>query len=112
REGRTLFAGDAAHLLPIFGVRGLNSGMADAANLVWKLAMVINGEADDRLLDSYDIEQRDAFEQNAQCAHLSTLFMTPPSIGTRLVRDAALDLTLVREEFQEIADPRYSTPVD
>src|SRR5690606_3837233 len=35
REGRTLFAGDAAHLLPIFGVRGLNSGMADAANLVW-----------------------------------------------------------------------------
>lgn len=112
RDGRTLFAGDAAHLLPIFGVRGLNSGMADAANLVWKLAMVINGEADDRLLDSYDIEQRNAFSQNAQFAHLSTLFMTPPSIGTRLVRDAALDLTLVREEFQEIADPRYSTPVD
>jgi 3-(3-hydroxy-phenyl)propionate hydroxylase len=112
RKGRVLFAGDAAHLLPIFGVRGLNSGMVDAANLTWKLALVIGGEADEALLDSYDAEQRDAFAQNASFAHLSTLFMTPPSRGTLLVRDAALDLALVREEFRAVADPRYSTPVD
>ena len=45
-HGRVLFAGDAAHLVPIFGVRGLNSGMEDAETLVWQLAAVINGSAD------------------------------------------------------------------
>ena len=45
RAGRLLFAGDAAHLVPIFGVRGLNSGFDDAGNLAWKLAAVVRGEA-------------------------------------------------------------------
>lgn len=49
--GRVLFAGDAAHLVPIFGVRGLNSGLDDAANLAWKLALVLQGGADAALLD-------------------------------------------------------------
>src|SRR5450631_3504461 len=56
RHGRVLFAGDAAHLLPIFGVRGANSGIDDADNLAWKLASVVNGIAADRLLDSYSHE--------------------------------------------------------
>ena len=43
RHGRVLFAGDAAHLVPIFGVRGLNSGFDDADNLAWKLALVARG---------------------------------------------------------------------
>ena len=45
RQGRVLFAGDAAHLVPIFGVRGLNSGLDDAGNLAWKLARVIEGSS-------------------------------------------------------------------
>jgi 3-(3-hydroxy-phenyl)propionate hydroxylase len=44
RHGRVLFAGDAAHLVPIFGVRGLNSGLDDAGNLAWKLARVLDGQ--------------------------------------------------------------------
>jgi 3-(3-hydroxy-phenyl)propionate hydroxylase len=52
RNGRVLFAGDAAHLVPIFGVRGLNSGLDDAGNLAWKLALVLQGHAGDALLDS------------------------------------------------------------
>ena len=40
-----LFAGDAAHLVPIFGVRGANSGIDDADNLGWKLAFVVKGLA-------------------------------------------------------------------
>ncbi|MCW5672871.1 MAG: FAD-dependent monooxygenase, partial [Hydrogenophaga sp.] len=52
RQGRVFFAGDAAHLVPIFGVRGLNSGLDDAANLAWKLARVLRGESPDALLDS------------------------------------------------------------
>ena len=51
RHGRVLFAGDAAHLVPIFGVRGLNSGLDDAGNLAWKLALVLQGKSHDRLLD-------------------------------------------------------------
>ena len=43
RHGRVLFCGDAAHLVPIFGVRGANSGIDDADNLAWKLAYVTRG---------------------------------------------------------------------
>ena len=58
RHGRVLFAGDAAHLVPIFGVRGLNSGFADADNLGWKLAYALRGLADESILDSYDGARR------------------------------------------------------
>jgi len=57
RHGRVFFAGDAAHLVPIFGVRGLNSGLDDAGNLAWKLARVQRGESPDALLDSYSVER-------------------------------------------------------
>ena len=45
RHGRVLFAGDAAHLVPIFGVRGMNSGIDDTHNLAWKLAWVAQGRS-------------------------------------------------------------------
>src|SRR6202008_5092184 len=51
-------AGDAAHLMPVWQGQGYNSGIRDAANLGWKLAAVVNGHADDALLDTYDIERR------------------------------------------------------
>lgn len=51
-KGRVAFAGDAAHLLPIFGVRGANTGIQDADNLAWKLAFVVKGLAPPALLDT------------------------------------------------------------
>ena len=48
RHGRVFFIGDAAHIVPIFGVRGLNNGLADADNIGWKLGLVLNGEAGER----------------------------------------------------------------
>ena len=74
-----LFAGDAAHLVPIFGVRGLNSGIDDAHNLGWKLAMVARGEAPRPLLDSYSHERRRATRENHEQATKSTWFMSPPT---------------------------------
>jgi len=59
REGRVLLAGDAAHQTPPFLGQGLNSGLRDAVNLGWKLPLVLAGNCDARLLDSY-AEERDA----------------------------------------------------
>jgi 2-polyprenyl-6-methoxyphenol hydroxylase-like FAD-dependent oxidoreductase len=58
REGRALLAGDAAHVCSPSQGHGMNSGIGDAFNLGWKLALVCEGDADARLLDSYEIERR------------------------------------------------------
>ncbi|GFM20320.1 MULTISPECIES: bifunctional 3-(3-hydroxy-phenyl)propionate/3-hydroxycinnamic acid hydroxylase [Mycobacteriaceae] len=58
RKGRLLLAGDAAHLMPVWQGQGYNSGIRDAANLGWKLAAVVTGNAGDELLDTYDVERR------------------------------------------------------
>ena len=53
RHGRVFFVGDAAHLVAPFGARGLNSAVQDVENLSWKLALVLNGQASDSLLETY-----------------------------------------------------------
>lgn len=112
RQGRALFVGDAAHLVPIFGVRGLNSGFADAENLAWKLAMVIGEGTEDRLLDSYSPERRAATLEIFREASKSTNYMTPPSRGYKLMRAASLSLALSEGWAGQLANPRQSAPHD
>ncbi len=57
RDGRLLVAGDAAHVMPPFMGQGMCSGMRDAGNLAWKLGLVLDQRADDRLLDTYQPER-------------------------------------------------------
>jgi 3-(3-hydroxy-phenyl)propionate hydroxylase len=112
RHQRVFFIGDAAHLVPIFGVRGMNSSIADANNLGWKLAAVLKGQAPDALLDSYSPERRAATFDIFDNARKSTIFMTPPSGGYRLMRDAALHLAIDHAWAKPFINPRQSAPYD
>lgn len=70
RSGRVFLAGDSAHTVPPLGATGLNSGIADAYNLAWKLAAVIQGRAGEALLDSYEEERLPTAEINLSQALL------------------------------------------
>jgi 3-(3-hydroxy-phenyl)propionate hydroxylase len=111
RHGRVLFAGDAAHLVPIFGVRGLNSGLDDAANLAWKLAAVLDGSGDDALLDTYSSERVAAARENIAYGAKSTEFMAPPDFAFRLMREATLRLALDEPAVRPLINPRQSAPI-
>lgn len=56
-QGRVFLAGDAAHVHSPVGAQGMNTGMQDAFNLAWKLALVVKGQASPKLLDSYEVER-------------------------------------------------------
>jgi 2-polyprenyl-6-methoxyphenol hydroxylase-like FAD-dependent oxidoreductase len=57
RHGNAFLAGDAAHIHSPIGGQGMNTGIQDAHNLAWKLALVVKGKAKDELLDSYSLER-------------------------------------------------------
>ncbi|KAA1013642.1 FAD-dependent oxidoreductase [Paraburkholderia panacisoli] len=108
RHGSVLFAGDAAHLVPIFGVRGANSGIDDADNLGWKLGCVVNGIASPRLLDSYSDERVFAARENLSYGMKSTEFMAPPSFAFDLMRTAVLGLAQRHAAVRPLINPRQT----
>ena len=92
RHGRIIFAGDAAHQVSPFGARGGNSGVQDADNLGWKLALVLAGRAPATLLDSYEAERVAAADENILHSTRSTDFIAPKHEAARAYRDAVLEL--------------------
>jgi 3-(3-hydroxy-phenyl)propionate hydroxylase len=110
RHGSILFTGDAAHLLPIFGVRGANTGFQDAQSLGWHLAYVVKGLAGEELLANYSDERVGAAREIVEEAGKSTRFMAPPSPGFRLLRDAVLSLSLKEEFVRPLYHWRTSRP--
>ncbi|MCC6070971.1 FAD-dependent oxidoreductase [Massilia sp. GCM10020059] len=111
RHGRVMFAGDAAHLVPIFGVRGANSGIDDADNVAWKLAWVVKGLADFSLLDSYSSERVAATHENLSYGTKSTEFMAPPSFAFELMRTAVLGLAEKHACVRSLINPRQSSAI-
>ena len=91
RDGPVFLAGDAAHEMPPTGGFGLNTGVQDAQNLAWKLAAVLNGQASDALLDSYDAERRPQAEAITRSSLLNAL-----SMGRKAKQATAV---LPRQEF-------------
>ncbi|MQA88035.1 MAG: hypothetical protein GEV03_26295 [Streptosporangiales bacterium] len=94
RVGRVFLAGDAAHLMSVFGARGMNSGMQDAVNLSWKLWLATSVLAPDALLDTYEAERRPAASENLRVTEATMRFMVPPSRVGWLLRNAILRLSL------------------
>lgn len=92
RQGRILLAGDAAHALPPYGARGMNSGLQDADNLAWKLHLVLSGRAGGEVLDTYDSERLAAARENLRVTENTIKFMVPQSRVRRLARNTLLRL--------------------
>lgn len=80
QHDRVLLAGDAAHLTPPFAGQGLNSGVRDAFNLAWKLALVVRGEAQPSLMATYESERRPHATALIQMALRIGAFMQPKSV--------------------------------
>jgi len=97
--------------VPIFGVRGMNSGIDDTHNLAWKLAWVVQGRSSARLLDSYSAERVFAARENIRYASKSTEFMAPPSSAFKLMREAALGLATTDPFFATLINPRQSSAI-
>jgi len=108
---RVIFIGDSAHVVSPFGARGGNGGIQDTDNLVWKLALVLKGEAPAALLETYDEERVHGADENILHSSRATNFMTPKSAIERIFRDSVLalaaDLPFAR---RLVHSGRLSTP--
>jgi 3-(3-hydroxy-phenyl)propionate hydroxylase len=109
-HGSVIFTGDAAHLLPIFGVRGANTAFQDAQSLGWQLAHVVKGLAGKALLANHSAERVGAAREIIDEAGKSVRFMTPPDGGFQLLRDAVLSLSLSQEFVRPLYHWRTSRP--
>jgi 2-polyprenyl-6-methoxyphenol hydroxylase-like FAD-dependent oxidoreductase len=84
QKGRVFLAGDAIHQMPPSGTLGMNTGVADATNLSWKLAAVLAGWGGTSLLDTYESERRPVADHNARAStrlFQSTQVKVPPGLA-------------------------------
>ena len=87
RSGRVFVAGDAAHVHSPAGGQGMNTGMQDAINLAWKLALVCHGRSAETLLDSYSIERSAVGDQVLKAAGRLTMVATMRNHTAQAVRN-------------------------
>jgi 2-polyprenyl-6-methoxyphenol hydroxylase-like FAD-dependent oxidoreductase len=90
RRGRVLLAGDAVHIHTPAGGQGMNTGIMDAHNLGWKLALVVAGRAPDALLDSYGTERLPVAQDVLKLTHTLVRYGTISHPVKRRVRNIAV----------------------
>jgi 2-polyprenyl-6-methoxyphenol hydroxylase-like FAD-dependent oxidoreductase len=94
RDGRVFLAGDAAHLMPPNGGFGGNTGIHDAHNLAWKLALVLKGIAGPALLDSYEPERKPVGKFTTEQAYTRYVTRTAPYLGAKDYEPQAHDFNI------------------
>ncbi len=94
QDGRVFLAGDAAHVMPPYGGFGGNTGIADAHNLAWKLALVVQGKAGAGLLSTYEPERRPAAAFTVEQAYTRYVTRSAQYLGTRGMQKAENDLNI------------------
>jgi 2-polyprenyl-6-methoxyphenol hydroxylase-like FAD-dependent oxidoreductase len=93
-DGRVFLAGDAAHVVPPNGGFGGNTGVQDAHNLAWKLALTLTGTAGPRLLETYDAERRPVGELTVEQAYTRYVTRVAPYLGTENVQPQVDDFSM------------------
>jgi len=108
RVGRIFIAGDAAHIHSPFGGQGMNTGLHDVWNLVWKLDLVLRGHGNEELLQSYSAERRPVIKQVIETTDFMTKAMGTPSKLAQNLRDAVIPLVSRLAPFQHAFVRRLS----
>jgi 2-polyprenyl-6-methoxyphenol hydroxylase-like FAD-dependent oxidoreductase len=115
-SGRVFLVGDSAHVMPPTGGFGGNTGVADAHNLAWKIALVHRGVAAPSLLDSYDAERRPISELTVEQAYTRYVLRVDPSLSQENLRqpldDASIELGAVYRSSAVRADAEPEAPLD
>jgi len=94
QDGRVFLAGDSAHVMPPYGGFGGNTGIADAHNLAWKLALVVQGKAGPELLSSYEAERRPAAAFTVEQAYTRYVLRSAQYLGTSGTQKQESDLNI------------------
>jgi 2-polyprenyl-6-methoxyphenol hydroxylase-like FAD-dependent oxidoreductase len=108
RVGRFFIAGDAAHIHSPFGGQGMNTGLQDVWNLVWKLDLVLHGHGNEELLDSYSAERRPVIRQVIETTDFLTKAMGTPSKLAQILRDTVIPMVSRLAPFQHAFVQRLS----
>jgi 2-polyprenyl-6-methoxyphenol hydroxylase-like FAD-dependent oxidoreductase len=108
RVGRMFIAGDAAHIHSPFGGQGMNTGLHDVWNLVWKLDLVLHGRGNDRLLDSYSAERRPVIKHVIETTDILTRVMGTPNRFAQALRDTIIPMVSRLAPFQHAFVERLS----
>jgi len=100
RVGRLFIAGDAAHIHSPFGGQGMNTGLHDAWNLVWKLDLFLRASGNEQLLDSYSAERLPIIKQVIDTTHFLTKVMGTPNKFAQALRDTVIPMVSRLAPFQ------------
>ena len=101
-------AGDAAHIHSPFGGQGMNTGLQDVWNLVWKLDLVLHGHGSHELLESYTAERRPVIKSVIETTHFLTRALGTPSKLAQLLRNAVIPMVSRLAPFQHAFVQRLS----